>query len=146
MMHIAKSPYKQHRCLRFTRAVSELWLCTLGLPLSLLVCQQQSVRHAQVQRFLRSLLGVLQGSKKVGNRYVGGSCVKSSGSRSGTSSVGVFLWVLCSILFTLTLGGAALWLQQAGFLTWDNIRSRFFRSRGALDESLYHELSMDTGF
>ena len=90
----------------------------------------------------------VQGSQKVGDKYVGGTCVKSSGGKSGTSAVGVFLWVLCSILLTFTVGGALLWLQQAGFLsmTWENIRNRITRGRGALDESLYHELSMDTGF
>ncbi len=76
----------------------------------------------------------------------GGTCVKGSISGGGTSGAGVFLWVLCSMLFTLTVGGALLWLQQAGYLTWDNIRNRFSRSHGALDEGLYHELSMDTGF
>ncbi|DBB04188.1 hypothetical protein WJX77_010421 [Trebouxia sp. C0004] len=90
----------------------------------------------------------IQGSQQVGDKYVGGTCVKSSGGKSGTSAVGVFLWVLCSILLSFTVGGALLWLQQAGFLsmTWENIRNRITRGRGALDESLYHELSMDTGF
>lgn len=90
----------------------------------------------------------LQGAKQSGSRSVGGFCVKSGpgGTRSGTSRLGVFVWVLCSILFTVTAGGALLWLNQAGFLTWDNIRSRFRRGNGALDEGLYHELSMDTGF
>lgn len=85
----------------------------------------------------------LQGAVKVGNTYVGGTCVKSS---AGTSGVGVFIWVLCSMTFALAIGSVLLWLQQAGYLTWDLIRSRFSRNNNALDEGLYHELSMDTGF
>lgn len=90
---------------------------------------------------------VAQGSKKSGTAYLGGRCVKSSGSSGGgTSGLGVFIWVLCSMLFSLAIGGGLLWLQQAGLLTWDSIRNRFSRNHGALDEGLYHELSMDTGF
>ena len=88
----------------------------------------------------------MQGAQKSSGRLVGGTCVKSSGTRTGTSGLGVFLWVLCTILFTVSIGAALLWLQQAGLLSWDYIRSRFRRSGNALDESLYHELSMDTGF
>lgn len=87
----------------------------------------------------------LQGAKKVGNTYVGGRCVKYGGA----SGVGVFLWVLFSILTTVAAGGAFLWLQQAGYLTeltWDNLKKKVTRSDNALNEGLYHELSMDTGF
>ena len=85
----------------------------------------------------------MQGATKIGNTYVGGECVRSHG---GTSGVGVFLWVTCSMLFALTVGGALLWLHQAGYLTWDRIQYTFSRNRNGLDEGLYHELSMDTGF
>ena len=85
----------------------------------------------------------MQGAKKVGSTYIGGTCVRNYG---GTSGVGVFIWVLCSMIFALTVGGALLWLQQAGYLTWDKIRSKLSRSNNSLNEGLYHELSMDTGF
>lgn len=85
----------------------------------------------------------LQGARKVGNTYVGGTCVRSSG---GTSGVAVFLWVLCFTISALAVGGTLLWLQQAGYLTWDYIQKRFSRNNNALDAGLYHELSMDTGF
>lgn len=85
----------------------------------------------------------VQGATKVGNTYVGGICVRSSG---GTSRLGVFIWVLCSTMFALAIGGTLLWLCQAGYLTWDHIRHKFLRNNNALDEGLYHELSMDTGF
>ena len=85
----------------------------------------------------------LQGAERQDEAYVGGTCVQHYG---GTSGVGVLIWVLCSMIFALTAGGALLWLQQAGYLTWDKIRSKFSRRDNALNEGLYHELSMDTGF
>ena len=85
----------------------------------------------------------LQGARKVGSTTVGGTCVRGAG---GTSGLGVFIWILCSVTFALATAGALLWLQQAGYLNWDYIRNRFSRRNGALDEGLYHELSMDTGF
>lgn len=60
--------------------------------------------------------------------------------------MGVFTWVLCSVIVALATSGALLWLQQAGYLTWDYIQNKFSRKNSALDEGLYHELSMDTGF
>lgn len=88
----------------------------------------------------------LQAARKVNDMYVGGRCVKNAG---GVSGLGVFLWVLCSTLTTVAAGAAVLWLQQAGFLTeltWDNLKRKVTRSDNALNEGLYHELSMDTGF
>lgn len=89
---------------------------------------------------------IMQGAKKVGNTYVGGHCVKNYG---GVSGLGVFAWVLCSMVTTVAAGGAFVWLQQAGYLTdltWENLKSKVTRSDNSLNEGLYHELSMDTGF
>ncbi|KAL3154641.1 hypothetical protein ABBQ32_014088 [Trebouxia sp. C0010 RCD-2024] len=85
----------------------------------------------------------VKGARKVGSTTVGGTCVRGAG---GTSGLGVFIWILCSVLFALAIAGALLWLQQAGYLTWEYIRNKFLRKSSALDEGLYHELSMDTGF
>lgn len=89
---------------------------------------------------------ILQGARKVGSTYVGGQCVKSHG---GVSGLGVFLWVLSSIFMTVAVGTALVWLQQAGYLTdltWDNLKRKLTRTDNSLNEGLYHELSMDTGF
>ncbi|KAK9824143.1 hypothetical protein WJX72_008089 [[Myrmecia] bisecta] len=69
----------------------------------------------------------LQGS----DVYVAGRCVHA---KRGTPGWGVFLWIFFSLLTGAAGGIGALW--------WHEHRYK----RSGLNDSLYHELSMDTGF
>ena len=76
---------------------------------------------------------VSQGATKaISGVYIGGQCVRS---RGGSPAWAVALWVL----FSLVAGAAA----GIGLLWWNERRLRLSTGQ---NDSLYHELSMDTGF
>jgi hypothetical protein len=59
----------------------------------------------------------------------------------------VALWVLLSLFCGAVVGCSLLWAHESGALS--NLVEYLSRRRkgdGTLNQSLYHELSMDTGF